>query len=292
MLEQRLTEAIVNALMKDFFTEKDLDFPNIIDYIRIFHPSLRLTPAKIVLLKTIFGLELDDKDPKVVVRDMLNERTLYRLTEKQFLEYLYDEGFSNVREPPSNPPQEVLIVGGRRGGKTTLCALIEEWTFGKLLAMYDPHKFFNISPDSSIKLVSIANSEKQAHEIYDHIAAAVSRIPYYKRFKVKTLKSEIRAHTRKSLKEHGENSQPLVFVQPLASSTITGRGRNIVLLELDEFAFFRSSKKIDNAENVWNMLVLWLFLHHLKLKDTTLKSCLKKEWRTHKNVLSFSSIQH
>lgn len=90
---------------------------NIIDYIESpYGLNIRPYPLQKFIIKLYYHLPLEDKEKTIVITDMFRERVLYRFTEKETLEYLYNEGRCNIKEQ-DHPRRELVLVCGRRSGK-------------------------------------------------------------------------------------------------------------------------------------------------------------------------------
>ena len=80
--------------------------------------NMVLFPAQKFILKTFYGLELDDREKSVPVFDELKSREIGRFTETEFMQYLIDTGRTNLREyEPGRPRRELILNVGRRGSK-------------------------------------------------------------------------------------------------------------------------------------------------------------------------------
>jgi hypothetical protein len=77
-----------------------------------------LRPVQKLILKCFYNIPLDDKEKSIIVRDFLNEQELYKMTEKEYLDYLWSEGRTNLRgQNFSIHRNELVLVCGRRSGK-------------------------------------------------------------------------------------------------------------------------------------------------------------------------------
>lgn len=76
--------------------------------------NFKLFPVQRVILKAHYGLELDNKDT-FKVSDW-RRQNFYDFTEKQYLEYLFNEGRSNIKEV-DHERREMILSIGRRSGK-------------------------------------------------------------------------------------------------------------------------------------------------------------------------------
>ena len=98
---------------------------------------MRLFPVQKVILKAHYGLELSDKDTFEVTG--WHRSNPLKLTEKQYLEYLYNEGRCNIKEVIHEVERREMILSiGRRSGKTTISACIAAYETYKLISKGDP----------------------------------------------------------------------------------------------------------------------------------------------------------
>ena len=71
--------------------------------------NIKLFPVQKFILKTYYGLELDDVSKTIVVPDEMNTREIGRFTEKEFMEYLIDTGRTNIKEYVPGAPRRELV---------------------------------------------------------------------------------------------------------------------------------------------------------------------------------------
>jgi len=81
--------------------------------------GLNVTPRPVqgFVVKAFYGLELDDKNKTIVVPNVVNDKVLYRFTETEFLDWLWNEGRINTTELSGKNFRQLILVAGRRGGK-------------------------------------------------------------------------------------------------------------------------------------------------------------------------------
>ncbi len=80
--------------------------------------NMTLFPAQKFILKTFYGMELDDREKSVPVFDELKSREIGHFTEQEFMQFLIDTGRTNLREyKPGHPRRELILNVGRRGSK-------------------------------------------------------------------------------------------------------------------------------------------------------------------------------
>ena len=102
--------------------EGDTEFLNIIEFIDRFKllPD-GLYPVQKFIVKMYYKIPLDDTLPadkdRIKVTDKFGKKVLHELTEKQYLEFLYNQGRCNVKEQDDKPRGELILILGRRSGK-------------------------------------------------------------------------------------------------------------------------------------------------------------------------------
>lgn len=83
--------------------------------------NMNLYPAQRFIVKLYYNLPLDEHLPEeehkqIRIFDIFGEKVLYRFSEKQYLEFLYNEGRCNIGVQDHDRRELVLAIG-RRGGK-------------------------------------------------------------------------------------------------------------------------------------------------------------------------------
>ena len=82
--------------------------------------AVKLYPVQRVCVKAIFGIPFDKYPGMVPVWDKFRENLLYRFTEAEYLQWVYDQGRCNIgdwRDLPPDGYKEADLLVGRRGGK-------------------------------------------------------------------------------------------------------------------------------------------------------------------------------
>ena len=84
--------------------------------------NLKTTPVQTFMLKTIYGMPLEDKTPTISVPDTMNSKILYdKMTEMEFAKWSYEEGRCNIDfSDPNNWDKSYynfVFALGRRSGK-------------------------------------------------------------------------------------------------------------------------------------------------------------------------------
>lgn len=129
----------IKELTDSFLTGNTTDVVDIITFMEApWGLNFKPFPVQRFILRSFYGMELDDKEKYIPVPDMVNEKVLYWMTEREFLKYLYDEGKCNTNEVTGKNFKELDLVVGRRGGKCRskedrIATTIGSITFSSLL---------------------------------------------------------------------------------------------------------------------------------------------------------------
>jgi len=199
--------------------------------------NIKLLPAQRFMLKCYYGMELDDTEKNVEVPDLLNEKILYRFTERKFLEFLYAEGRCNTDSIDGKNFHEMVLVLGRRGTKSTLASCISNYELYKLVKRGDPSAFFGFPPNTIISILNVAPTDDQAGMVFDMIQNMALKCPYLRDRSLHQTMTYFDIQTDADRKLHGKPRASIVSVAGGCSSNAL-RGRNAIIVIMDEMAFF------------------------------------------------------
>lgn len=180
-------------IAKEFISTDTTEVADIITFVEApWGLNVKLLPVQAFMLKCFYGLPLNENEKTIQVPDIINDKILYEMTEKDFLKFLHSEGRCNTDIVEGKKFHELILVIGRRGTK---CRAFEDripttegsLTFENLLAKcqtknhgigiltYDPETFkskitydflvdysgyvdcFKIKTQSGIKEISSGN---------------------------------------------------------------------------------------------------------------------------------------
>jgi hypothetical protein len=148
--------------------------------------------------------------------------------------------------------KELILVLGRRSGKTILASVICVYEVYKLIVIGDgdPHKFFNMPDDDEIAIINVALSLKQAGRLYTHIQSRLRNSPFFTNRIANSTASEIRIYTDQDLKKKRDSSNVNLEI-PGSIVILCGHsnpdslaGHNAILILFDELAFYDESGKV------------------------------------------------
>ena len=141
----------------------------------------------------------------------------------------------------------LILVLGRRSGKSLLTAFICLYESYKLIEMGDPHAYFNMSPGDPIVVLNVATSEDVAKDsVFDKIKGMVLNSPYLKtKFVPGSLqKRSVRFYTHADLEKNadleaqgmGASVEGGIYLLSGTSNSDTQVGKGVIVVVIDEMA--------------------------------------------------------
>ena len=204
--------------------------------------GIELTPVQRFVVKCFYGMTLLNGEKTIEVPDIVNERILYRFTERQFLDFLYQEGRCSTNVVEGRHFQNLIVCAGRRGGKSSISAAIADYEFYKLLKKGNPSKAYNQTPGDNICVLNVSPTDDQSEIVFNKITNFATRCPYIKeRFLHQTQSYfELQTDEDKRASERSSNGKQMATLKSISGGCSSNgvRGQNAILIIMDEMAFF------------------------------------------------------
>jgi len=258
--KQQAAETSAPVIIREPFKPKIF---NIIDYIESgWGLGMTLYPAQKVIVKTYYGLELDNTTKSVQITDMFNEKVLYNFTEVEYLRYMYNEGKCNIGEI-DHVRNELILSIGRRAGKTTLSSIFASYELYRLLNLNNPQGYYGFPNGNSIQIVSLGTDKEQAQLLFNEVTTHLAKCDYFRRHIVSNTQSQIKMRTPYELEKYGEVTQhqngKFVSFNGKASLRVSFKGANgkglrgysNAVVILDEMAHYLETGE-SSATKVYN----------------------------------------
>lgn len=211
--------------------------------------GITLFPQQKYLLKIFDKIPLDDTVKSIDVKDRFGEHVLYTFTEREFHDFLYNEGRISLDYDTymQTPITSLLLSCGRGATKTTTISIYTAFKLYEILCHYRPQEYFNILHHDEIDLSVIALGESNALEIFSRLTTLINNAPFFKPHLLENpLQGELRVWTQADLdtikgyiaNPPAHSNSIKISAKPCSPSL---RGANRVLTILEEFAFFNNS---------------------------------------------------
>ena len=235
-------------------TSGNVQFLNAIEFIDQFKllPN-GLFPVQRFIVKLYYNIPLDDTDKVIKITDKFNTQILHEFTEKEYLRYLYDQGRCNIGEQDGKERRELILVLGRRSGKSELSSIFASYEIYKLLRRGYPQNYYGMPPGAEIRVMCIANDKEQASIVYGSMQGHIEAVDYFKNAQANVTQTFMKFRTESDRKKYGESGKATITATFKSSIAKGLRGRGIMCAILDEIAFFVEDGK-SGAEQVYRAI--------------------------------------
>lgn len=283
----------VSSLFRDVRKEvrtaqgNDARIFNILEYIeQPWGLQLKLFPAQRFVVKLFYNIPLDetlpeDTDRQIKVTDMFNTKVLYTFTEREYLDYLFNEGRCNI-STQDHDRRELILALGRRSGKTTLSGIFASYEVYRLLNLWNPQQFYGLPNGNRIQIISVATDKDQASLLFNEVTSHLTRCDYFKPFVSSDTMSRYDFRTPYdiekfgSIKRHGDSGKfeslhgkatLRVTFRPCVAKGLRGAGNIMVIL--DEVAHFQNKGQA-SAKDIYDAVTPSTAAFSEKNQDTGL----------------------
>lgn len=244
---------------------------------------MKLRPAQRAIVKLYYHLELDTKLPeephrRIRIKDPFTDKLLYELSERQYLEFLFNEGRCNIREQ-DHERRELVLAIGRRGGKTTLSGIFASYEVYRLLNLYNPQAYFGLPNGNRIQIISVATDKDQASLLFNEVTSHLTKCDYFKPYVTNNTLSHVNFQTPYDIDTFGPSARQengkFVSLNGKATLRVTFksciakglRGSGNYVIILDEVAHFQD-KGNSSADQIYDAVTPSAAAYSRKNQDT------------------------
>lgn len=220
--------------------------------------GIELTPVQRFVIKCFYGMELQSAEKTIEVPDLVNEKILYRFTEKQFLDFLYQEKRCSTNVIEGRHFQNLVFCAGRRSGKSSISAAIADYEFYKLLKKVNPSRYYNQAPGDNICVLNVSPTDDQSEIVFGKIANFAARCPYIKERILHQTQTyfELQTDEDRRVSELASNGKQIATLKSISGGCSSNgvRGQNAILIIMDEMAFFIDNNGRFSGDEVYNAI--------------------------------------
>ena len=254
-VDQQVGEGEIAATTSD---GRPLRIFNILSYIEApWGLDMKLYPVQRFIVKLFYNLPLDevlpaDESRRIRITDMFNTKVLYTFTEKEYLQYLFNEGRCNISEQDHMRRQLILPIG-RRAGKTTLSAIFASYELYRLISLGNPQEHYGLPNGNRIQVISVATDKDQAGLLFNDVTAHLAKCEFFKPYIANNTLSYVQFRTPFDIERYGPtvrhengkfasfNGKASIRVTFKASISKGLRGSGNIIIILDEMAHFQAN---------------------------------------------------
>lgn len=213
--------------------------------------NIKLFPVQKFLLKTFYGLELENTEKTIVIPDEMNIREIGRFTEQEFMNFLIETGRTNIKEYiPGKKYRELLLCCGRRASKSVLSSIIANYETYRLIKMGNPQEYFGFPSGQQIAVTTVATTDEQASTLFDMMKARCLNCSYLKDHVVNRTQSYFNLQTDE---DELKQAEPSIYLLCGGAGSQGLRGKNNLIVMFDEAAFFAQSGR-NSGEEIYQAL--------------------------------------
>lgn len=232
-------------------SEKEVDIVTFCEH--HFYLDQPLHAVEKFILKSYYGLPFDDKQKTLRIRSFPFDKEGKEFTEAEYAEFLINQQRTSIHTLEPVKGIELVLVCGRRSGKTFIASVISAYEAYKLILKVDPQKYYKLPQGEEIRIINVASTTDQALILAKATQNRILNSKWFKPYVESKNQSEIRLRTKHDLnlytdeiKRHGRplDAHVSIKIQALPCTARGIRGGSIIVGILDEIAHF-----IDNEGN-------------------------------------------
>ena len=209
--------------------------------------NIRLFPVQKFILKSFYGLPLDDEVKSIVIPDEINSREIGRFSEKEFMQFLIDTGRTNIKEyVPGKTRGELILCCGRRASKSSIASIISNFEIYRLLKMGNPQQYFDFPDGQEISVCTTATTDEQASTLFNTMKNYCLNCSFLKEHVVNKSKEFFTLSTDRDIEKE---MNPTIYMLCGGGRSHAIRGHNNLVVIMDEAAFFPTTGE-GNGEEV------------------------------------------
>ena len=214
-----------------------------------------LLPVQQFLLKVLYGLSLDNSEKTIVLKDDTNTDVVGSFTEREFFDFLVEEGRINQKEYREGKEfSEMVLCAGRRASKTTLLPFIIAYEIYRLLQIANPQEHFRMAQGFEIRIHLVSITKEHACTLLEMVKYHLRNYPSISERVVNSTKSFMTFQTDADIEKFGKSGTGTIKLVATGNSLNTFRGVTDFIVVMDEIAFSKDYATEDSSDTLMRVI--------------------------------------
>lgn len=216
------------------------------------------------ILKIFYGLALDNIEKTLTIRSFPYDAVGKKFTEVEYAQFLISQGRTNLLNPfEYKAVTELILVCGRRSGKTFIASIISSFEAYKLIMKRDPQKYYRLPKGEIVRIVNVASASDQALVLSQATQNRILNSKWFEPYVEGKNQSEIRLRTkndlellRNEIEIHGKalDNHASIRIEASACSSRAIRGGTVIVCIFDELAHFIDNEGNRSGDSIYQAL--------------------------------------
>lgn len=207
-------------------------------------------PAQKFIIKCLYRMPLDNTNKYIPFKDVFAQKQLDVFTQVQFLQYLIENKKTNIpslqwynERVGSKRYTELLLDVGRRGSKSSIVSVIANVELYRLLRKFDPQKYYGFPKGDQIFFTFASISDDAAQDLLNKVRTRLYNCQLFRDKVVTDGAGYLSMQTDNDIHVNGKRQGvPTIKINTGACSSNGLRGKNNIMVVLDEIAFFSNTQ--------------------------------------------------
>ena len=157
------------------------------------------------ILKVYYGLPLDNNEKTLKIRSFPYDEEGMSFSEMEYASFLMGQGRTNLVSADDVKKRiELVLVCGRRSGKTFIASIITAYEAYKLILKNDPQKYYRLPLGEEIRIINVASTTDQALILAKAAQNRILNSKWFKPYSHSKNQSDIRLRTKHDLTLYNE----------------------------------------------------------------------------------------
>lgn len=207
-------------------------------------------PAQKFIIKCLYRMPLDNQQKYIPIKDVFAQNLLDMYTELQFLQYLIKNKKTNIpsvqwynQRIGKKRYTELLLNVGRRGSKSSIVSVIANVQLYRLMRKFDPQQYYGFPKGDQIFFTFASISDDAAQDLLNKVRTRLYNCQIFKDKVINDGAGYLTLQTDNDIAVNGKRQGvPSIKINTGACSSNGLRGKNNIMVVLDEIAFFSNTQ--------------------------------------------------